>query len=81
MSTQSVSFQNDIMPLFNQYKANMIWRFDITNYEVVKDNAQMIYDRISNQGDSGYMPPPPFDPFTPQQIAMFKAWMDEGFPP
>jgi hypothetical protein len=43
----------------------------------VKDNAQTIYDQISTQS----MPPPPFPPLTAEQIATFKTWMDEGFPP
>ena len=81
MSTPSVSFQNDIMPLFKQYQANMAWRFDITDYETVRANAQMIFDRLANVDGLGFMPPPPMDPFSQDQIAMFKAWMDSGFPP
>jgi hypothetical protein len=72
-----VSFADDIMPLFKQFQGPMMWRFDLTSYEAVRDNAQTIYDQISTQS----MPPPPFPPLTAEQIAMFKAWMDEGFPP
>ena len=73
----AVSFSNDIMPLFNQFKGQMMWRFDLTDYEHVKANAQTIYGRINGGG----MPPPPFDPLTPEQIQTFRQWMDEGCPP
>ncbi len=72
-----VSFANDIMPLFKQFQGPMMWRFDLTSYDAVKDNAQTIYGQISTQS----MPPPPFPPLNAEQIAMFKVWMDEGFPP
>ena len=54
----AVSFSNDIMPLFNQFTGQMMWRFDLTNYDQVIANAQTIYGRINGGG----MPPPPFDP-------------------
>lgn len=74
-----VSFANDIMPLFKQFQGPMMWRFDLTSYDAVKANAQTIYSRISDP--SNPMPPPPFPMLKPEQIAAFKAWMDEGFPP
>lgn len=73
----SVSFASDIMPLFNQFKAQMMWRLDLTNYDQVKANAQAIWGQISTKS----MPPPPFPPLTDQQIANFKTWMDTGYPP
>jgi hypothetical protein len=75
----AVSFSNDIMPLFKQFQGPMMWRFDLTNYEQVKANAQIIYNRISGVG--GFMPPPPFDPLTLEQIQMFQQWMADGYPP
>jgi len=72
-----VSFANDIMPLFKQFQGPMMWRLDLTSYEAVKANAQTIFDQISTQS----MPPPPFPPLKAEQIATFKAWMDEGYPP
>ena len=74
-----VSFAADIQPLFAQFQGPMMWRFDLTSYEAVMGNAQTIYDRISSKGSP--MPPPPFDPLTREQIAMFKRWMNEGCPP
>jgi len=73
----AVSFSTDIQPLFNQFKGQMMWRFDLTNYDQVKANAQIIYGQISSNG----MPPPPFDPLTLEQIQLFQQWMTEGFAP
>ena len=56
----AVTFSNDIMPLFNQFRGQMMWRFDLTNYEHVSANAVVILNRIN--GNNGFMPPPPFDP-------------------
>ena len=75
----AVTFSNDIMPLFNQFKGQMMWRFDLTNYEHVKANARIIYDRIADPNMLGPMPPP-FDPLTSEQVAIFREWMDEGCP-
>ena len=84
MST--VSFKTNISPLFQQYQAQMRWRFDLTDYDDVKANADLIYSYISPSVEDGVtyppqMPPPPFSPFTDDQIAMFKTWMDTGFAP
>ncbi len=72
----TVSFSNDIEPLFNQFRGQMMWRFDLTDYAHVKANAAVIYSRISSS--DGPMPPPPLDPLTTEQIEMFKQWMDQG---
>lgn len=57
----------------------MLWRLDLTNYEHVKANAEMIYGRLTSDDDP--MPMPPFPPLTKQQVAKFKEWMDCHFPP
>ena len=75
----AVSFSSDIAPLFNQFTGQMMWRFDLTNYDQVRANAQVIYGRIN--GDNGPMPPPPFDPLTTEQIQLFQQWMAEGYQP
>lgn len=75
-----VSFSSDIMPVFTQFKGQMMWRFDLTNYDHVKANARIIYDRIADPS-LGPMPPPPLDPLTNQQIQLFRQWMDEGCAP
>ena len=77
----TVSFANDIRPVFAQFVAQMRWRFDLTRYEDVKSNATTIYSYISAPDPDNRMPPPPFDPLSDVQVAKFKSWMDEGFPP
>ena len=72
----TVSFANDISPYFQQYLGNMRWRFDLTDYEQVKSNAEQIYGRILSKT----MPPPPFDPFADKFIASFKLWIDQNYP-
>ncbi|HWN10833.1 MAG TPA: hypothetical protein VNO50_16455 [Pyrinomonadaceae bacterium] len=75
----AVSFSNDIQPLFSQFKGQMMWRFDLTNYDHVKANAALILSRIN---DPGYqMPPPPMDPLTPDQIQLFQQWINDECPP
>jgi glucose/arabinose dehydrogenase len=75
--TTRISFERDIAPLFAQFRASMLWRLDLTRYEHMKLNADMVYNQISTQS----MPPPPYPPMTDAQVALFKAWMDQGFPP
>lgn len=74
--TTRVSFERDVAPLFAQYRASMLWRLDLTKYEDMKLNAAMVYNQISTQS----MPPPPYPPMTAAQVALFKAWMDQGYP-
>jgi hypothetical protein len=70
-----VSFEKDIAPLFNQFRASMMWRLDLTKYDDVRLNASMVLNQLQ-----GGMPPPPYPPFTKEQVAMFQAWINEGFP-
>ena len=74
--TTTVSFADDIAPLFQQFRGQMIWRFDLTLYDDVVANHAAIFNRIKNKG----MPPPPFPPLSDSQIAMFGAWIEQGFP-
>jgi len=74
------SFKTDIAPMFAPYRGNMMWRFDITDYDTVSKNAQMIYGRLT--GTTGnQMPPPPLEPLSPDQIALFGLWIKEGCQP
>ena len=45
----------------------------------VKANAMLIYSRMTNL--SAPMPPPPYPPFTEEQIALFNQWMLDGYAP
>lgn len=79
-----VSFANDIAPIFGPYRANMLWRFDLIDYDQVKTNAAAIQAFINpdNVGNSSRMPPANYgNALTAQQIAMFNQWIAEGYPP
>jgi len=76
MTTTSTSFANDISPIFFRWKAQMIWRFDLTDYETVKMNASIIYNMIS----TSQMPPPPYPPLSSEEVSLFQQWMSEGYP-
>ena len=76
----ATSFQTDIAPMFAPFQANMMWRFNLADYDTVKTNAAMIYGRLT--GTTGtQMPAPPMHPLDQSLIALFKQWMDEGYPP
>jgi hypothetical protein len=75
----TVSFQHDIVPLFSQFQGQMMWRFDLTNYEHVRANAKTIFSRISDPGFP--MPPPPLKPLSGPQVELFASWIREGYPP
>jgi hypothetical protein len=77
----ATSFKTDIAPMFEPYRANMIWRFDLTDYETVKGSAAIIYQRIIGNPNFNPMPAPPMEPLSQQQTDLFKQWMSEGFPP
>jgi hypothetical protein len=73
----SLSFQKDLVPIFHQFRASMMWRLDLTKYEDVKANAAAI---LANIVPNGGMPPPPFPPLTAEQVALFQQWIAEKFP-
>ena len=75
-AAQPVSFANDISPIFQQFRGQMMWRFDLTSYDAVKANCVVIYGRIKGKT----MPPPPFEPLSDEQIAMFGDWIAQNFP-
>ncbi len=75
----AVSFKNDIQPFFGQYKGQMIWRFDVTDYDTMRANWQLVYTNISDPGNP--MPPPPFSPFSQSVIDDFLKWKQDGFLP
>jgi len=57
----------------------MLWRLDLTSYDQVKANAQLIYNRITSTSDP--MPAAPYPPLTQEQIDSFSAWMSGGMLP
>lgn len=74
------SFQTDIAPMFAPFQANMMWRFNLADYDTVKTNAAMILGRLT--GTTGtQMPAPPMPPLDNSLIQLFEQWMKEGCPP
>jgi hypothetical protein len=73
----TVSFANDIAPILFPYRGQMAWRLDLTRLDDVKANHAIIMGQIAT--DPPGMPPPPFPPFTPAFVALFKAWKDGGY--
>lgn len=77
----ATSFANDIAPIFRRFRANMLWRFDLTDYDQVKANAAIIQVFITADPDSR-MPPANYGPpLSAAQIATFQLWIQEGYPP
>jgi len=69
------SFDHDIRPLFRDKDVDeMRFAFDLSSYDDVKNNATGIYDRLTE----GSMP---CDGAWPDdRIALFRQWMDDGYP-
>lgn len=76
MST-AVSFENDVMPILKQYLGQMMWRFDMTDYDAVKANAAQINQMIA----TNQMPPQPWTPLPDAEKATFAAWVAGGCQP
>jgi len=73
-----LSFASDIRPLFRDTPdVDTMKRMglDLSSYEDVKGKAAAIYSRL----EDGSMPCD--DPWTQEQVSLFKRWMDEGMAP
>ena len=76
MSQGTVSFANDIKPLFTERdKDHMEFMFDLWSYMDVKDNADDILDSVS----AGRMPPQ--SPWPQDKVDLFKQWVAGGCQP
>jgi len=74
----ALSFATDIRPLFRDgdiacMKPDGV-ALDDPEWMCVPANAQSVYGAVS----AGTMPPD--EPWSPDRVALFKKWMDEGFP-
>jgi len=81
--TGMTSFATDIRPLFRQVDVDHMLDqtgLDLSSYDAVKADSQAIYDRVSSTDDTFRMPPPPDPPWTQGMVALFKKWVDDGFP-
>jgi hypothetical protein len=73
---QDVTYGRDIRPLFRDRDVeSMSFALDLLSYEVVRDNAELIYERL----DDGSMPCD--EPWPAEDLARFRAWIDNGSPP
>ena len=70
------SFAEDIRPLFREGdRTFMEYMFDLWDYEDVKRDADLIYERVAD----GTMPCD--QPWAPEQVQLLRDWIDEGCAP
>ena len=71
-----LSFAQDIRPLFTtQDIEHMNFVFDLSDFDDVVANAELIYERVVDKSM------PPGDPWSDEQIAKFRQWIDGGMNP
>ena len=74
----AVSFAHDVRPLFRDtpdIDTMKSMGLDLSSYDDVKASAAGIYARL----EDGSMPCD--EPWSADQLALFKRWMDEGMAP
>jgi hypothetical protein len=81
----TISFSADILPLFSKttdipHMANRGVMLADYAYMSVPANAQRVLARLDGTTPP-IMPPKPAQPWTPANIALFRAWMDGGYQP
>jgi hypothetical protein len=80
-SGATTSFVRDVLPLFRpkdiQHMNDL--GLDLSQYEVVKNAAPTILDRVQNPGGR-VMPPEPDPRWTKAQVDLFAQWIKEDFP-
>jgi len=81
MSQGTVSFDQDVKPLFTQTdRDHMTFMLDLWSYNDVKQNANEILDSVTN----GRMPPPPprgGGPWPQAKVDILKEWIKGGYQP
>ncbi len=71
-----MGYETDIKPLFREEdRAAMDFIFDLWSYDDVKSDAAIILERL----EDGTMPCD--DPWPPEQVETFRAWVAEDCPP
>ena len=71
-----IGFATDIRPLFNERDvSSMTFRFNLSSYDDVRANAEQIYTRLAD----GTMPC--YGSWPSDDVARFRAWIDNGFAP
>jgi len=74
----ALSFATDILPLFREGDVDCMKPdgilLDDPAWMCVPANARLVYGAVSG----GSMPPD--EPWPAERVALFRAWMDAGFP-
>ena len=71
-----VGFARDIRPLFSDRDVgSMSSRFDLSSFDDVRANAELIYERLAD----GTMPC--YGPWPADNVERFRTWIDSGFAP
>ena len=79
----SLSFKTDIMPLFTSvdidHMSALGTKLDDYSFMSQPDKASLVYDAVC----TGKMPPSTSgeEPWSPDKVQLFKAWMDGGYEP
>jgi|GEM_PF-346018 hypothetical protein len=82
----ALSFAADIKPIFQQYQERMMWRFDLTDYKAVSENAKLIQSLINPSTDNSgevqppQMPPANFPPLSGDFLTTYNEWVSAGCP-
>lgn len=73
---RTIGFDEDIKPLIREKdRQRMDWAFDLWDYEAVKENSDVILERL----EAGDMP---CDGGWPDdQVELFRNWIDQGLAP
>jgi hypothetical protein len=75
LTLRPMGFEDDIRPLFRPEDVEaMLFAFDLTSYEEVSENAEEIYARLAE----GTMPCDA--PWPEEDVAHFRAWIDDAMP-
>jgi hypothetical protein len=71
-----IAFAPDIRPLFTDRDvASMLSRFDLSSYDDVRANAELIYKRLAD----GTMPC--YGAWPADAVERFRTWIENGFGP
>ena len=76
MAEHEVGFESEIRPLFRDKDIqSMSAKFDLSSYDDVRASAERILGALAN----GSMPCD--GPWPADRVALFREWVDAGFPP
>jgi hypothetical protein len=75
MSNRPTSYALHIRPLFSKGHSDcMSYIFELDRYDDVRDNAELIYERLADKS----MPMDETGPWPDEWVTLFRRWIDEG---